>query len=67
MIQKLSEQYPEIEFHHQWADEDYGYNLGEKTYRAGVVLEENQIEEGTISAKEFAAWLFGDEDTELSQ
>ena len=67
VIQKLSEQYPEIEFHHQWADEDYGYNLGEKTYRAGVVLDETWIEEGTAAAREFAAWLFDGEDTELSK
>ena len=67
VLQKLSERYPELEFHHQWADENYGYNLGDKVYRAGVVLEERPIEEGTISAKEFAAWLFDGEDTQLSQ
>ena len=36
VIAKLSEMYPDLDFVHQWADEDIGYNCGEVEYHNGV-------------------------------
>ena len=33
IIEKLSEQYPDVLIKHQWADEDLGFNVGEVEYR----------------------------------
>ena len=41
VIEKLSEMFPSITIHHVWADEDIGYNCGERTYKNGTVTQEN--------------------------
>lgn len=37
LIRKLSEIFPDIEFHYAYADEDLGYNVGRGTVRNGVI------------------------------
>lgn len=36
IIAKLAEMYPDLDFTHQWADEDIGYNCGEVEYHNGT-------------------------------
>lgn len=36
IIAKLSDNFPEFEIRHKWADEDIGHNLGERVYKAGT-------------------------------
>ena len=40
ILQKLSEMYPDIEFEHEWADEDIGMNCGRYVYFDGERIEE---------------------------
>ena len=40
IIQKLSEQLPDIRIHHAWADEDIGINCGYRDYLGGTVTDE---------------------------
>ena len=40
ILQKLTEMFPEIEFKHQWADEDIGYNCGQRRYHGGERTDE---------------------------
>lgn len=37
VLAKLSEMYPDIEFQHKWADEDFGQNVGDVTYKDGEI------------------------------
>lgn len=41
ILQALSEKYPEVQLEHSWADEDIGYNVGERTYQGGERIYEN--------------------------
>lgn len=58
ILQKLSEQYPDIRFTHEWADEDLGANCGRKVYFAGE-CEETYYPETNKDALEFAARVWG--------
>ena len=40
VIEKLSEMFPTVSIHHAWADEDIGFNCGERTYQNGAVTQE---------------------------
>lgn len=40
IVQRLSEMYPDITMRHQWADDNVGYNCGQRIYKAGSVIEE---------------------------
>ncbi len=53
VIKRLSEMYPDITIHHEWADEDIGSNCGEKTYKGGQILDEYYPDYGRRS-KDFA-------------
>ena len=44
VIRKLSEMYPDIEFTHQWAEEQMVVNCGTAKYKAGVQTEYEQVE-----------------------
>ena len=59
ILKKLSELYPEITITHQWADEDYGFNLGHREYLNGEMTYERELDEGTMFAKKYACDLFG--------
>lgn len=57
VIEKLAENYPEVSFEHEWADEDIGHNCGRYSYHAGKRTEE-YFPETDKEAIEFAcrAW-----------
>ena len=40
ILEKLSQMFPSITIHHVWADEDIGYNCGNRTYKNGAVTQE---------------------------
>lgn len=40
VLQMLSEQYPELEIFHEWADEDIGMNCGRREYKSGDLIYE---------------------------
>lgn len=58
IIEDLSRRFPELIFHHDWADEDLGYNCGRHSYQNGV---ESPVEEcdSNDDAHEFACMLWG--------
>ena len=57
VLQMLSEQHPELEIIHEWADEDIGMNCGRREYQSGDLIYEYYPEgdEATI----FACELWG--------
>ena len=38
VIEKLSEQFPDVRISHRWADEDLGCNCGERDYQDGEIV-----------------------------
>ena len=56
---KLSEKYPDVEFELRYADEDLGYNVGEISFIAGELIDDNSPREGTAAAQELAADILG--------
>lgn len=57
ILQKLSEQYPDIKFTHEWADEDLGVNCGRREYFGGECVETYYPQDGK-EALEFAAEMW---------
>jgi len=57
IINKLSETFPDLEFIHEWADEDIGSNCGRMTYFGGERTEE-YYPETNKEALEFAAYIW---------
>ena len=57
VIEELSRCFPELLFHHEWADEDLGHNCGRCEFRNGesVECEFDSLDE----AREFACMLWG--------
>jgi hypothetical protein len=47
--------YPDVQFQHQWADEDTGHNVGEVTYADGEYTEYDIPTGGSKEAYEMAA------------
>ena len=63
ILAALARMYPEIEIEHEWADEDFGHNLGSVKYKGDTILEE--YSPGTMKeAYEFALKVHGYEDME---
>ena len=58
---KLSEMYPDLVFTVQYADEDFGYNVGEYTIIAGDVINEYSPAGGDIEALKMAMEITGDD------
>lgn len=54
IIGALSQRFPDVTFNMQWASEDIGYNVGEKTYEAGKIVGEYIPEPGSKEAHEMA-------------
>lgn len=50
VLEKLSEMYPDVTFSHQWADEDFGHNVGEIDYYGGESINENIPDGGSTEA-----------------
>ncbi len=59
ILEKLSELYPDVTFSHQWADEDFGHNVGERDYLGGEIVSENIPTGGSAEAYELAADILG--------
>lgn len=59
IIKRLSELFKDIEFSVRYADEDFGYNVGEYTYMNGRLVESNIPEDGSEEAYELAADILG--------
>ena len=59
VIAALAEKYPDLHFSHKWADEDFGYNVGEKEYEDGEESFSNVPEGGSKEALELAAEIKG--------
>lgn len=58
IIAKLSEMYPDIKMEHCWADENLGYNCGQRTYKAGEF--DTDYQPGfSRESQEFAADVMG--------
>ena len=54
ILKALSEKYPEVQLEHSWADEDIGYNVGERTYQDGEITYENIPTGGSKEAMDMA-------------
>lgn len=54
VIERLAEIFPDVEFHHIWADEDTAYNCGEREYANGGVQSEFRPDGGSKEAYELA-------------
>ncbi len=63
ILSKLAQMYPDVEIEHEWADEDFGHNLGRVKYKGDTILEE-YIPETMKEAYEFALKVHGYEDME---
>lgn len=55
VIKTLASKYPELSFELQWADEDFGYNVGHKKYAGGEQVFSVTHKGGTREALELAA------------
>ena len=56
---RLSEKYSDVEFELRYADEDLGYNVGEISFAAGELIDDNTPRDGTAAAQELAADILG--------
>lgn len=59
VIATLAEKFPALHFSHKWADENFGYNVGEKEYTDGKESFNNVPEGGSKEALELAAEVHG--------
>lgn len=64
ILMRLAEQYPELSFSHEWADEDIGMNCGRREYSEGCFMEEYYPEGDEAAA--FACELWDMEQEEES-
>lgn len=55
LLTLLSQRFPTVKFEYAWADEDVGHNVGNRTYLAGKVVEENLPVPESVEAYEMAA------------
>lgn len=67
VIQKLSQLYPALLLKHQWADENIGWNLGERIYHNGEIKQEEFFVGGSQEAIQYAEALFGWGEREQSE
>ena len=59
IIAALSRQYPDAVFELRYADEDFGYNVGEITFSGGEDIDGRIPKGGTFEAQELAADIMG--------
>ena len=59
VIKKLSEMFPDVEFQHQWADEDIGNNVGTILYENGQEIEHDVPTAYSKEAYEMASDIQG--------
>lgn len=58
----LSKKYPQVQFEVRYADEDFGYNVGEYLLIKGRIRNQNIPDGGTIEAIEMAMDIKGDDE-----
>ena len=56
VLRRLSAQYPELSFSHEWADEDIGVNCGRHEYSNGCFMEEFYPKGDDAAAFAYALW-----------
>jgi hypothetical protein len=66
LIVKLSKLFPEVKFQVEYADEDFGYNVGTYTLLDGDSIDENVPDGGSREAIMMAMDIKGDEDYYLT-
>ena len=59
VIKRLAQMYPTLSFEHQWADEDFGYNVGTATYKNGEKVETYIPQCQTVESCQLAAEILG--------
>jgi len=59
IIKRLSEMFKDVDFSVRFADEDFGYNVGEYTYCNGKLVDEFMPEGGSYEAYDLAADILG--------
>lgn len=59
IVKALSLQYPSLQFEVKYADEDYGYNVGEYTFENGEITKENIPNSGSPEANRLAEEILG--------
>lgn len=52
IVQKISEQFPEITVHYSWADEDIGNNTGRMDFKGGDIIMKDEYDKLCGSIKE---------------
>lgn len=62
IMHKLSEMFPEVVFEVEYADEDFGYNVGRYNLLNGETIEQNIPDGGTQEAIEMAMDVKGDDE-----
>ena len=62
LLVNLSKKYPQVTFEVEYADEDFGYNVGKFTLLNGEVSDENIPDGGTQEAIEMAMDIKGDDE-----
>lgn len=62
ILVKLSQMFPEVTFEVEYADEDFGYNVGRYNLLNGETIEQNIPDGGTQEAIEMAMDVKGDEE-----
>jgi hypothetical protein len=65
ILEQLTKQYPDVLICHQWSDEDFGCNVGQREYQDGECINENIPMGGTKEAFEMASQIQGYELDEL--
>ena len=55
----VSERFPDVEMHYDWADEDFGCNLGRITIKNGKIIKKYLPEEQTDDAYALATEILG--------
>ena len=58
-MERLSQTFPDAEFFYQWADEDFGSNVGQQTWQNGETIDELIPENISAEAYELAAEIVG--------
>lgn len=62
ILVKLSQMFPEVTFEVEYADEDFGYNVGRYNLQNGEIIEQNIPDGGTLEALEMAMDIKDDEE-----
>lgn len=59
LMVRVSEKFPDVEMQYQWADEDFGCNVGRITIKNGRIIAKNIPKDGSDAAYELATDILG--------